>query len=170
MTVKHELISRSISLFSIFAVILSAIFFFGTSLTEGQALGISPLLCNIEGKKNDLTVHPLTYSTDVCRLNKKSDNQDKSMLVTLTAYTSDPAETDSTPFITASNKTVRDGIIASNFLPFGTRVVIEGFGNKIFVVEDRMNSRFNDRIDIWMESKNEALSFGARKGEITILD
>ena len=37
-------------------------------------------------------------------------------IVTITAYSSTPDQTDSTPFITAYNTFVRDGIVAANFL------------------------------------------------------
>ena len=66
----------------------------------------------------------------------------KIMVVLATAYSSTPDQTDATPFITAWNTRVRDGILAANFLPFGTLVKIpEVFGDKIFVVEDRMHQR-----------------------------
>ena len=79
----------------------------------------------------------------------------------VTAYTSVPDETDSTPFITASGELVRDGIVATNLLPFGTKVTIPAlFGNKIFVVEDRMNERMKNSLDIWMQTKGKALLFG----------
>lgn len=79
----------------------------------------------------------------------------------VTAYSSTPEETDETPFITALGTETRDGVIASNFLPFGTKLRLpEKFGNKIFVVEDRMHPRFSDRIDIWMPSKEKAKEFG----------
>src|SRR4030042_3654518 len=39
----------------------------------------------------------------------------------VTAYSSTPEETDDTPFITASGNYVRPGVIAANFLPFGTQ-------------------------------------------------
>ncbi len=91
--------------------------------------------------------------------------------VKVTAYTSSPEETDDTPFITASGKTVRDGIVASNFLPLGTRVKIPTlFGDKIFVVEDRMHPRMKNVVDIWMEKKEDALKFGFKNAEIAILD
>src|SRR3989344_4334376 len=62
--------------------------------------------------------------------------------VTITAYSSRPEETDSTPFIAASGKRVFDGMVAANWLPLGTKVRIpELYGNKIFVVEDRMHAR-----------------------------
>ncbi len=81
--------------------------------------------------------------------------------VKATAYSSTPEETDDTPFITATGRRVRDGIIAANFLPFGTKVMIpEHFGEKVFVVDDRMHSRKKNWIDVWMPSKAQALKFG----------
>jgi len=90
--------------------------------------------------------------------------------ITVTGYSSSPDETDSDPHITASGKWVRDGIVATNLLPFGTKVRIpEEFGDKVFVVEDRMHSRFSNRIDVWFPSKNEARSFGKKNLEVEIL-
>ncbi len=81
----------------------------------------------------------------------------------ITAYSSTVGQTDDTPFIMASGNYVYDGAIAANFLPLGTKVRFpELFGDKVFTVEDRMNKRFQDRIDIWIESRSEALSFGMK--------
>lgn len=82
--------------------------------------------------------------------------------VTATAYSSTPDQTDGSPFITASGSHVRDGIIAANFLPLGTKVRIE---NTIYEIDDKMHERFNDTrfIDIWMSSREKALQFGTRK-------
>ena len=89
----------------------------------------------------------------------------------VTAYTSVPEETDETPFITASGSHVRDGIVATNMLPFGTKVQIpEFFGNKIFVVEDRMHKRKVNYLDIWMAEKGQALHFGKNQTEIVVLN
>jgi 3D (Asp-Asp-Asp) domain-containing protein len=90
--------------------------------------------------------------------------------VTITAYSSREEETDSTPFITASGSHVRDGIIAANWLPFGATVRIpEYFGDKEFVVEDRMHHRFGERVDIWFASTEEALRFGVREASVEII-
>src|SRR3989344_4216289 len=90
--------------------------------------------------------------------------------VWLTAYSSTPEETDDTPFITALGTATRDGIVATNFLPFGTRVKIpEVFGDKIFVVEDRMHPRKTDFLDVWMPSKQDALKIGIRRATILVL-
>lgn len=89
----------------------------------------------------------------------------------ITAYSSSEDETDDTPFITASGTEVRDGIVATNALPMGTLVRIpELFGDKTFVVEDRMHHRFRDRMDIWMPSKAEARHFGKKLAEVEILE
>ena len=91
--------------------------------------------------------------------------------VFITAYSSSPDETDDTPHVTASGGRVRDGIIAANFLPFGTKVLIPSiFGEKVFIVEDRMHRRKTNNIDIWMPSKKEALIFGITNAEIIVLE
>jgi len=89
-----------------------------------------------------------------------------------TAYSSTPDQTDGDPFITASGTYVYDGVLAANFLSFGTRVrVPEIFGDKIFIVEDRMNERFEeDRIDIWFPDRISAQEFGIQETTIEILN
>jgi len=94
----------------------------------------------------------------------------RTTVVPTTAYTSDPAETDSTPFTTADGSRVRDGIVAANFLPHGTRIRIpDYFGNKVFEVHDRMNKRYQTRVDIWMVHKSDAYAWGVRNVKIEIL-
>jgi 3D (Asp-Asp-Asp) domain-containing protein len=84
--------------------------------------------------------------------------------VIITAYSSTPEETDDTPFVTASGTQTRDGVVASNLLPFGTKIRIpEYFGNKIFTIEDRMNKRMDDfQIDVWFPSSYQAHLFGVK--------
>jgi len=96
----------------------------------------------------------------------------KKMNVVITAYSSTIWQTDDSPFITASNTLVRDGIIANNHLPFGTKIRMpEIYGNKIFIVEDRMNKRKGDyHVDIWLPSYNEAKEFGAKQTYIEVLE
>ena len=92
-------------------------------------------------------------------------------LMDITAYSSSADETDSTPFITASGTRVRDGVIASNAFPLGTKVKIpELFGDKVLTIEDRMHERFTDRIDVWMPSKWSALRFGKKQAEVEIVE
>ena len=91
--------------------------------------------------------------------------------MTITAYSSTYCQTDSTPFITASNSWVRWGVVANNFFPFGTRIRIpEYFGDKIFDIEDRMHWRkSNEHVDIWFPVKQQAINFGITKTYVEIL-
>jgi len=92
------------------------------------------------------------------------------MNITITAYSSTPDQTSGDPFITASGSRVRDGVIAANFLPIGTKVKIpEKYGDKIFTVEDRMSSRYWHRADIWMPSREQAKEWGVRYIKIEII-
>ena len=96
----------------------------------------------------------------------------RTIKVIITAYSSTPEETDDTPFITAANTTVRDGVIANNLFPFGTKIRIpELYGDKIFTVEDRMSSKKGVyHFDIWFPSKQEAKNFGAKLIQIEVLE
>lgn len=87
----------------------------------------------------------------------------------MSAYTSDPAETDDTPFITASGARTRDGIIACPAkYEFGTKVEING---ERYTCEDRMNPRYDgEHFDIWMQTKAEAFKWGRRLVEVTIIE
>jgi 3D (Asp-Asp-Asp) domain-containing protein len=91
--------------------------------------------------------------------------------VVVTAYSSTPWQTDDTPEITASGKRVKDGIVANNMLPFGTKIRMpELYGNQVFTVEDRMNQvKGNYHVDIWFPSYSEAKNFGAKMTYIEIL-
>ncbi len=94
----------------------------------------------------------------------------RTFAVTATGYSSSVDQTDSTPFITASNTFVRDGVIAANFLPIGTRIRIPAlYGDKQFIVEDRMNSRYWYNIDLWFASRDAARTFGVKKIVIEIV-
>lgn len=97
-------------------------------------------------------------------------HQDSVRFVHVTGYSSTADQTDDTPFITASGSYVRPGVVAANWLPLGSRVKIpELFGDEIFVVEDRMNKRFSDRLDIWFPDRETAKNFGKRYTKIVIL-
>lgn len=92
--------------------------------------------------------------------------------VIVTGYSSTPCQTWGDPFITASGSWVEDGIIANNLLPFGTKVRFpELYGNKIFVVKDRMHSRKKDyNMDIWFSSTQAALNFGINKTYVEVIE
>jgi len=92
----------------------------------------------------------------------------------MTAYSSEAAQTDASPCIPADwkynlcehyEKYGEQNTIAANFLPMGTKVRFPDlYGDKVFVVRDRMNARYGvGRADIWMPTKAEAKQFGVKK-------
>ncbi len=94
----------------------------------------------------------------------------KSFTGEVTAYTSREEETDSTPFIAASGATVHWGMVATNAYPFGTQVRFPDiYGDKIFVVKDRMHSRFENRLDIWFPEYSHARHFGLKNTKVEIV-
>lgn len=87
----------------------------------------------------------------------------REMFVDSTGYTSEVAQTDDTPFITANGEHVYAGGVAANFLPFGTKIRIpDYYGDQVFTVNDRMNQRYDKRVDIWFAQKPVALKWGIR--------
>lgn len=116
----------------------------------------------------------------------------RTLTVVATAYSSDPAQTDSTPCIPAMwkynlcdeyLKTGTEDTIAANFLPLGTQVRFpDMYGDKVFMVRDRMNERYNYqrigyyRIDFYSAAtgedgkmdnkaaKQKAKEFGVKRG------
>lgn len=135
----------------------------------GLMLGVNPLMDKIA------EVSPRPKSTLAVIQNIEMPEVHRNVLevreVWITAYSSTPEETDDTPFITASGTSVRDGVLATNLLPFGTEVMIpETFGDKVFTVEDRMHQRKINNVDVWMASRSEALQFGRKYATIVVLE
>ena len=130
---------------------------------------------NIQGIST-LTNDSIIRSGAVASVTNPSDSKAraktvvKTYIVSASAYSSSVDETDDTPFITAKGTYVRDGIVAANFLPFGTAIKIPSiYGDKIFVVEDRMNKRYNLNVDLWFPSKALAKQFGRKTITIEIV-
>lgn len=91
-------------------------------------------------------------------------------VVDVSGYNSEESQTDASPFITAKGTHVRDGIVATNMFPFGTAIKIPSlFGDKIFVVEDRMNTRYQKNVDVWMDSHADAVKLGRRLVQIEVI-
>ena len=88
----------------------------------------------------------------------------KTIYMDSTAYTSTPEECDGDPFVTADGSDVADGIVATNVLPFGTKIRLPTiFGDKVFTVHDRMNARYSYRVDIWMADHDAMIKYGVKR-------
>lgn len=97
------------------------------------------------------------------------------LVVAATAYTTAPDETQSAaPGITAWGDKLKPGMKAiavshdliAMGLRHGTRVRIKGLKGT-YVVRDKMNARWERKIDIFMPSKKKAMRWGRRKVTIT---
>ncbi|OGD25068.1 hypothetical protein A2819_01750 [Candidatus Azambacteria bacterium RIFCSPHIGHO2_01_FULL_40_24] len=132
------------------------------------AWGFEGIIATISGKNSDYFSDFVITGDSIMVVNMPKVPH--TIRTTLTAYSSTPDQTDDTPFITASNTYVRDGVVAANFLAFGTKVQIpEIFGDKIFTVEDRMAKKHNDKIDIWFPERYLAKKFGVQEAEVIVL-
>lgn len=86
----------------------------------------------------------------------------------VTGYSSTIDQTDDTPFITASGKEVKDGILACpRKYPFESKFEIDG---KEYICEDRLHIRYDDRFDIWFSTREQAKAFGTSIKNIKLLN
>ncbi|MDD5099094.1 MAG: hypothetical protein PHP35_02020 [Candidatus Colwellbacteria bacterium] len=129
-------------------------------LTDGQEIATAPVVKD----------YPYLVPGDDSLLASNEFSSKRSVVVPVTGYSSEECQTDDTPFITASGNTVRSGIVAANWLPLGTKVRIpELFGNRVFVVDDRMHPKNDGKLDIWFQTREEALKFGVTKARVEVL-
>jgi len=162
---------KKIVLFSlIFSIVLCGMPLFSLSLNKIGA----DLTYQEESLLQEKSLLILGSNTLISKLNHVNPEPKvvQKLPVVVTAYSSTVWETDDDPFITAAGTGVRDGIIANNLLPFGTKVRIpELYGDKVFVVEDRMSwKKGNYHIDIWFPSYLEAKEFGVERTYIEVLE
>ena len=119
---------------------------------------------------NDLTLAQ-TVDGKLVHTAKNDTKPHKEVKAVLTAYSSTPDQTDDDPFVAASGKRVYDGMVAANWLPFGTKIKIPAlYGEKVFTVDDRMNARYGyGRMDVWLNgTRAQVNAFGVRRTVIEV--
>jgi 3D (Asp-Asp-Asp) domain-containing protein len=90
-----------------------------------------------------------------------------------TAYTLSEDETDGSPEIGAGNHNLREyqergvRVCASRILPLHTKIYIMGIGE--CEILDRTSKKYADRIDLLVQSKEEAFRFGLKELEYIII-
>ena len=108
------------------------------------------------------------------RLLQKAASAPPVRTVTVTAYNPTTDQCDEDPLIAASMRKVRSGTIAvsrdlfDQGWVFGRKVRIEGLG--IFEINDLMNKRFTQRIDIFMWDEGQARQFGRKNIKAALLE
>ena len=85
-----------------------------------------------------------------------------------TAYTSAANEGGAYAY---NGQKLRDGMVAADLklYPIGTKIFIPKL-NKVFTVTDTGSAIRNQRLDIWMNSKQKALNWGVQNLEVYILN
>jgi 3D (Asp-Asp-Asp) domain-containing protein len=87
----------------------------------------------------------------------------QTFLATTSAYTCDIGS----DCIMANGKVGHVGAVAcSRKIPLGSKLRVSGV---VYTCEDRLNRRFDDRVDIFMDSRDEAIIYGLQVKEIEIL-
>lgn len=128
-------------------------------------------LCNTVEELNINLAQELQHNEEMCEVLQEKDksikeskeyNNSRFIKCNVTAYTEGD---DFTPSRTMANgEKVHVGAVASYDLPLGTKVRING---NIYTVKDRCG--IPNTIDIYMNSKQECLSFGKKYMEVEIL-
>ncbi|MFH1661782.1 MAG: hypothetical protein ABIA02_01675 [Candidatus Falkowbacteria bacterium] len=118
----------------------------------------------------------ILHNKHFARLPKNEDREIKYFsLHDMTAYNSEVGQCDDSPCITANGFNVCEhGIedtVAANFLALGTKVRIPNlFNERVFVVRDRMNYRYQNRMDVWMLNRSDAVNFGLKTAVVEVLE
>lgn len=98
-------------------------------------------------------------------------NKEVELEVTATAYTSTHSQTDSTPFLAAWNNVLKPGVksiavsrdLLKKGLKNGSKVTISGLPGE-YLVLDKMNKRWEKKIDIYMgKDHKKAKEWGKQK-------
>ncbi len=184
--------SLNIAFFSVLIVSLFLLFIFseGEALPKEGAKEMAVLSSVEEILQEDLKTDDMALYNETALLAQSTPTYHKPQVlaskepvenferrwVRLTAYAPlDPRAQEGmcfsgNPMITASGTHVRDGIVAANFLSFGTKIRVPSlFGDKVFTVEDRMSSRYTNTVDVLVSSQREAINFGIKRAYIEIL-
>lgn len=111
-------------------------------------------------------------------------NTAPTLSVEITAYTSEAAQTDATPALTASGSVAGPGTAAASrdlleHLPYGSQVEVvsvsgEGCGGWVpetpLTVADTMHPRIRNHLDVWLETTEQAINWGRCRAEVRVVE
>jgi 3D (Asp-Asp-Asp) domain-containing protein len=140
-------------------------------LIAGWLLGYFYQYYATEGKLRELRLQVQVLNADLDEM-KKVMPVVKKVSVKTTAYSNDPYSINVPRWrdgLTATNTTARRGIVAADWgvFPPGTRLYIPGYGEA--VVEDRGGAVRGHHLDLFVDSRREALEWGVREVEVFVL-
>ena len=117
----------------------------------------------IEVDKSLIIEVPQKYNLAGSEYTKRALNN-----IIITSYNNHENQTDDSPNITATNRPVRENMVAASFdllnkgfVHYGDLVYIDCM-KQWYVVEDTMNKRFERRLDIFLFDKQESLKINKK--------
>ena len=109
----------------------------------------------------------ISYPTEI-RSETPTGSVEHTYVAEVSAYTASDDECGNHEGITASGTYVQQGrtIAAPSWIPFGTKVII---GGHEYLVEDRGRYISDNRLDIYMNSRDDAMEFGRKEMDVTVV-
>jgi 3D (Asp-Asp-Asp) domain-containing protein len=161
----------------IFVLLAVIILSWTSAITNINKLAVNSFTISVD---TSVGVNKIDTSTGVIAGRNVTGEEQKtspslSVIREITRYNAgDPLQTDNTPCLGAMGTNICEKlaqgkkICAANFVKLGTIINIEGYGD--CVVEDRMNARFPERVDIAMQAheKPEAIKAGLKHLQVII--
>lgn len=158
---------------------------FSTEVQTKVRLSLLLLLLSLAALAVSLAVRPgpldgeVTYDASAAPAAQPAPTLELEM----TAYTSEAVQTDASPTLTASGTRTGPGTAAVSRdllerLPYGSRIRVvstsgEGCGGwppeAPLRVEDTMNVRIRNHLDIWVASTEQALSWGRCQARVSVI-
>lgn len=127
-----------------------------------------------ENEKNNAKSVERIEVVQVYDLSKANFSKNVVRDVTVTSYNNKVAQTDSTPNVTSTNRPVREGMVAvsrdlitKGIVKHGDLVNISCF-DKWYIVDDVMNKRYTNRVDVFLFDKKESMKIN-KKCDITVI-
>lgn len=125
-------------------------------------------ISNINSRLNNIELRIESMKIKISRM-----LHPRTKLLQVTGYSPRVQECDSTPYVNAYNKRVKLGTVAVSpdlFVlgwTFGREIYIKGYG--VFEIQDLMNERHTNRVDIFFWETDKAIKFGNKLLEVTLL-
>lgn len=135
---------------------------------EATNASISNLSADIDNLVVPANIEPLEANFKLYSVSEGTTRQ-------ITAYNSVPEQTWGDPCVSADNTNICERfaagelICAANFVPLGTKLYIDTIGQ--CTVADRMNRRYTDRVDFFMDKDIAAAkNFGIKSLKVLIVE
>ena len=137
-------------------------------------ISLDSLITENQCLANDVSIVQRLNNADRYRFFSKIKKQLTHKLLTITAYTPSPDETDSTPFEAASGLPVHTGTVAVSKDLFDTgwtfgRIIYIIEMDEFFMINDLMHNKWTNKLDILKWDKKEAIEFGIRQFNVYLL-